>query len=73
VQFAFVFLLVAVGFVELIKFLMENAYHLHLLRFYPKYQLFFCKVRTVKGQWGVVYPEYANSYASSNMQYLKLI
>ncbi|EOA46869.1 Type I restriction-modification system S subunit [Francisella tularensis subsp. tularensis 1378] len=36
------------------------------------YHLFFCKVRTVKGQWGVVYPEYANSYASSNMQYLKI-
>ncbi len=32
--------------------------------------LFYCKVRTVKGQWGIVYPEYSNSYGSSNMQYL---
>ncbi|HIP33147.1 MAG TPA: restriction endonuclease subunit S [Bacteroidia bacterium] len=36
------------------------------------YHLFYCKVRTVKGQWGVVYPEFENSYASSNMQYLKI-
>ena len=34
--------------------------------------LFYCKVRTVKGQWGVVFPEYANSYGSSNMQYLDI-
>ncbi len=37
-----------------------------------QYHLFYCKVRTVKGQWGIVYPEYENSYASSNMQYLKI-
>lgn len=36
------------------------------------YHLFYCKVRTVKGQWGVVYPKYENSYGSSNMQYLKI-
>lgn len=34
--------------------------------------LFYCKVRTVNGQWGVVFPEYANSYGSSNMQYLEI-
>lgn len=34
--------------------------------------LFYCKVRTVKGQWGIVYPEYSNSYGSSNMQYLDI-
>jgi|GEM_PF-1207119 len=34
--------------------------------------LFYCKVRTVNGQWGVVYPEFENSYGSSNMQYLKI-
>lgn len=34
--------------------------------------LFYCKVRTVNGQWGVVYPEYENTYGSSNMQYLKI-
>jgi len=36
------------------------------------YHLFYCKVRTVKGQWGVVYPEFEESYGSSNMQYLKI-
>lgn len=34
--------------------------------------LFFCKVRTVGGQWGIVYPEYADTYASSNMTYLDI-
>jgi len=34
--------------------------------------LFYCKVRTVKGQWGIVYPQYANSYGSSNMTYLNI-
>ncbi|TXI93815.1 MAG: restriction endonuclease subunit S [Neisseriales bacterium] len=34
--------------------------------------LFFCKVRTVGGQWGVVYPDFADSYASSNMTYLDI-
>lgn len=34
--------------------------------------LFYCKVRTVKGQWGIVFPEYANSYGSSNMQFLDI-
>lgn len=34
--------------------------------------LFYCKVRTVNGQWGIVFPEYANSYGSSNMQYLEI-
>lgn len=34
--------------------------------------LFYCKVRTVNGQWGIVYPEYENTYASSNMQYLQV-
>ena len=34
--------------------------------------LFYCKVRTVNGQWGIVYPQYANSYGSSNMQYLDI-
>jgi len=34
--------------------------------------LFYCKVRTVGGQWGVVYPEFENSYGSSNMQYLEI-
>jgi type I restriction enzyme M protein len=34
--------------------------------------LFFCKVRTVGGQWGVVYPAFADSYASSNMTYLDI-
>ena len=34
--------------------------------------LFYCKVRTVNGQWGIVFPEYANSYGSSNMQYLDI-
>ena len=34
--------------------------------------LFYCKVRTVNGQWGIVYPEFSNSYGSSNMQYLSI-
>jgi type I restriction enzyme, S subunit len=34
--------------------------------------LFYCKVRTVNGQWGVVYPEFEDTYGSSNMQYLKI-
>jgi restriction endonuclease S subunit len=34
--------------------------------------LFFCKVRTVGGQWGIVYPIFADSYASSNMTYLDI-
>lgn len=34
--------------------------------------LFYCKVRTVNGQWGVVWPEFADSYGSSNMQYLAI-
>ena len=34
--------------------------------------LFYCKVRTVKGQWGIVSSEFANSYGSSNMQYLDI-
>ncbi len=33
---------------------------------------FYCKVRTVKGQMGVVYPEFEKSFGSSNMQYLKI-
>lgn len=33
------------------------------------YHFFYCKVRTVGGQMGVVYPEFENSYGSSNMQY----
>ncbi|ENA1806339.1 restriction endonuclease subunit S [Flavobacterium psychrophilum] len=36
------------------------------------FHLFYCKVRTVGGQWGVVYPEFEDSYGSSNMQYLKI-
>lgn len=36
------------------------------------YSLFYCKVRTVKGQWGVVYPSFASSYGSSNMTYLNI-
>lgn len=36
------------------------------------YLLFYCKVRTVNGQWGVVYPQFADSYGSSNMQYLMI-
>lgn len=36
------------------------------------YLLFYCKVRTVNGQWGIVYPQYADSYGSSNMQYLTI-
>jgi len=36
------------------------------------FHLFFCKVRTVNGQFGVVYPEFENTYGSSNMQYLKI-
>ena len=36
------------------------------------YHLYYCKVRTVKGQWGIVYPEFENSYGSSNMQYLEI-
>jgi type I restriction enzyme M protein len=36
------------------------------------YHLFYCKVRTVKGQWGIVYPEFEDSYGSSNMQYLEI-
>ncbi len=34
--------------------------------------LFYCKVRTVKGQWGVVPQNFANSFGSSNMQYLDI-
>jgi len=34
--------------------------------------LFYCKVRTVKGQWGVVFPSFASSYGSSNMTYLNI-
>lgn len=34
--------------------------------------LFYCKVRTVKGQWGIVTPEFAGSFGSSNMQYLDI-
>lgn len=37
-----------------------------------EYCLFYCKVRTVKGQWGIVYPEFEDSYGSSNMQYLEI-
>lgn len=36
------------------------------------YLLFYCKVRTVNGQWGIVYPPFADSYGSSNMQYLSI-
>lgn len=36
------------------------------------YLLFYCKVRTVNGQWGIVYPQFADSYGSSNMQYLSI-
>jgi len=36
------------------------------------YHLFYCKVRTVNGQWGIVYPKFENSYGSSNMQYLEI-
>ncbi|PXY41356.1 restriction endonuclease subunit S [Flavobacterium cheongpyeongense] len=36
------------------------------------FHLFYCKVRTVGGQWGVVYPQFENSFGSSNMQYLKI-
>jgi len=36
------------------------------------YSLFYCKVRTVKGQWGIVYPQFSNSYGSSNMTYLNI-
>lgn len=36
------------------------------------FHLFYCKVRTVGGQWGVVYPEFEDSFGSSNMQYLKI-
>lgn len=36
------------------------------------YHLFYCKVRTVNGQWGIVYPEFENTYGSSNMQYLEI-
>lgn len=34
--------------------------------------LFYCKVRTVNGQWGIVFPEFSDSYGSSNMQYLNV-
>ncbi len=34
--------------------------------------LFYCKVRTVKGQWGIVHPQFSNSYGSSNMTYLNI-
>lgn len=34
--------------------------------------LYYCKVRTVNGQWGIVYPKFENSYGSSNMQYLEI-
>ncbi len=45
------------------------------MRAYQKsqsYLLFYCKVRTVNGQWGIVYPQFEDSYGSSNMQYLKI-
>lgn len=34
--------------------------------------LFWCKVRTVRGQFGIVNNEYANSYGSSNMKYMSI-
>ncbi len=34
--------------------------------------LFWCKVRTVRGQFGIVTDEYANSYGSSNMKYMSI-
>lgn len=36
------------------------------------YHLFYCKVRTVNGQWGIVHPEFEDTYGSSNMQYLEI-
>lgn len=34
--------------------------------------LFWCKVRTVRGQFGVVNEEHADSYGSSNMKYMSI-
>lgn len=36
------------------------------------HHLFYCKVRTVGGQWGIVYPQFEDSYGSSNMHYLQI-
>lgn len=51
-----------------------NGNELKMKRYQKSKQglLFYCKVRTVNGQWGIVYPEYENTYASSNMQYLQV-
>lgn len=34
--------------------------------------LFWCKVRTVRGQFGIISSEYADSYGSSNMKYMSI-
>ncbi len=34
--------------------------------------LFWCKVRTVRGQFGIVYDKFANTYASTNMKYMSI-
>lgn len=34
--------------------------------------LFWCKVRTVRGQFGVVYPQFESTYGSSNMKYMEI-
>lgn len=34
--------------------------------------LFWCKVRTVRGQFGVVYPQFESTYGSSNMKYMAI-
>ncbi len=34
--------------------------------------LFWCKVRTVHGQFGIIKDKFENTYASSNMQYMKI-
>lgn len=35
--------------------------------------LFWCKVRTVHGQFGVITDDFVNTYASSNMQYMEIV
>ena len=34
--------------------------------------LFWCKVRTVRGQFGVVYPQFESTFGSSNMKYMEI-
>ncbi|WP_020535822.1 restriction endonuclease subunit S [Lewinella cohaerens] len=37
-----------------------------------EFTLFYCKVRTVNGQWGIVFPEFSDTYSSSNFRYLEI-